>query len=597
MATALQEDGKEYIRSNEQLAIRWCSIEVVREGKYSVQSDVWAFGVLAYEVFGCGVLPYSIQFDNLTEVSSYIKEGGKLSRPNAKACPQEVFDQLMLPCFAADPVDRPSFGALYDVAVKHGAEEDDEALAERAARRKQELASAQTAAAVEDAEVDRALLGPSVHHLKAALVPGMLKALEPRWLTELPQAAVNKLLMKAGVDGGFLVRPSAKGSAEVVLARFDEGTRKINDHRIEAGDGEVWLQQWHRQRFANVHALVDHHTEPGGDRKLGDRVAVDGYDCIGTVQFVGDHKSEAEPQVGVELDEAVGENNGTVDGHGYFNCPPKCGVLVQPQKVRDAEIFTPALVTIPGYSAAAAPAYSYASLLPGGDMAAASIWNMVHAYAKPCSAETQCPRDGETGCAYVDTLAHADDVGKADALLSYSWGYVVVEVSAALSAWAERTDRDPKRTRIWICSLCLNQHRMSSEVATPEQLAKAFGDRVTALGRILPMLEPWDDPGYVKRAWCLFELYTSIQNRQKVEIDIILSPSQAQSFRDRINADGTDAHAIDGALRGIKSENADASVQADLDAIRALIQKYSGGFGKQGSHAPWSSCSSPACSA
>jgi len=64
-----------------------------------------------------------------------------------------------------------------------------------------------------------------------------------------------------------------------------------------------------------------------------------------------------------------------------------------------------------------------------------------------------------------------------------------------------------------------------------------------------------------------------------VEIDIILSPKQAQNFRDRINADGTDAHAIDEALAHVQSENAEASVQADLDAIRALIQQYSGGFG------------------
>ena len=64
-----------------------------------------------------------------------------------------------------------------------------------------------------------------------------------------------------------------------------------------------------------------------------------------------------------------------------------------------------------------------------------------------------------------------------------------------------------------------------------------------------------------------------------MEIDIILSPKQAQSFRDRINADGTDARAIDDALAHVKSENAEASVQVDLDAIRTLIQKYSGGFG------------------
>lgn len=99
-----------------------------------------------------------------------------------------------------------------------------------------------------------------------------------------------------------------------------------------------------------------------------------------------------------------------------------------------------------------------------------------------------------------------------------------------------------------------------------------------ALSHSNRMLEPWHDPGYVKRAWCLFELYTSIQNRSEVEIDIILSPKQAQSFHDRINADGTDAHAIDEALAHVHSENAEASVQADLDAIRVLIQKYSGGF-------------------
>jgi len=102
---------------------------------------------------------------------------------------------------------------------------------------------------------------------------------------------------------------------------------------------------------------------------------------------------------------------------------------------------------------------------------------------------------------------------------------------------------------------------------------------VVALGRILPMLEPWHDPGYVKRAWRLFELYTSIRHRSEVEIDIVLSPKQAQSFRDRINADGTDAHAIDEALAHVRSEDAEASVPADLGAIRALIQQYSGGFG------------------
>ena len=82
------------------------------------------------------------------------------------------------------------------------------------------------------------------------------------------------------------------------------------------------------------------------------------------------------------------------------------------------------------------------------------------------------------------------------------------------------------------------------------------------------------DPPAAGRHWI-----GALQHRENVEIDIILSPKQAQNFRDRINADGTDAHAIDEALAHVQSENAEASVQADLDAIRALIQQYSGGFG------------------
>ena len=82
MAAALHEGGKEYIRADNQLTLRWSAPEVIQEGKYSVPSDVWSFGVLAYEVFACGALPYADHFNNLTEVSAFVKQGGKLGRPN-----------------------------------------------------------------------------------------------------------------------------------------------------------------------------------------------------------------------------------------------------------------------------------------------------------------------------------------------------------------------------------------------------------------------------------------------------------------------------------------------------------------------------------
>ena len=57
--------------------------------------------------------------------------------------------------------------------------------------------------------------------------------------------------------------------------------------------------------------------------------------------------------------------------------------------------------------------------------AEANIHHMNQAYGKPAGLIVTCPRDGKSGAAYVDTLTGADNVGIANALLSYSWGYKV----------------------------------------------------------------------------------------------------------------------------------------------------------------------------
>merc|ERR1712166_731958 len=208
------------------------------------------------------------------------------------------------------------------------------------------------------------------------------------------------------------------------------------------------------------------------------------------------------------------------------------------------------------------------------DPAEAKIYHMVQAYGKPAGLTATCPRDGKLGAAYVDTLSGEDNVGIANALLSYSWGYKVQDVVDALAAWTEKEGRSPKETYIWICSLCLNQHRIGADM-TPDQLAKEFGERVTALGRVLPMLEDWRNPGYVKRAWCLFELYTAIR-MPSIEVDIILTPAQRKACTETVHLEGFEA--VDNALAHVKSEESTASVEADLKAIQALITQSHGSY-------------------
>jgi len=54
---------------------------------------------------------------------------------------------------------------------------------------------------------------------------------------------------------------------------------------------------------------------------------------VGTVRFFGPHHVDGKNRCGVELDEYIGLNDGTIKGHKYFECEPKRGVLVDPRQV------------------------------------------------------------------------------------------------------------------------------------------------------------------------------------------------------------------------------------------------------------------------
>ena len=71
---------------------------------------------------------------------------------------------------------------------------------------------------------------------------------------------------------------------------------------------------------------------------VGKTCSVEGYDCKGTIRFVGPHAEDGKEKVGVELMEALGKHNGTSKGHTYFKCANKCGLLVAPNKVELAKV-------------------------------------------------------------------------------------------------------------------------------------------------------------------------------------------------------------------------------------------------------------------
>lgn len=68
--------------------IKWAPPEVLNYTRFSSKSDVWAYGVLMWEVFTCGKMPYG-RLKN-TEVVDRVQRGIILERP--KACFKEVYE-------------------------------------------------------------------------------------------------------------------------------------------------------------------------------------------------------------------------------------------------------------------------------------------------------------------------------------------------------------------------------------------------------------------------------------------------------------------------------------------------------------------------
>lgn len=73
-----------------------------------MQSDVWAFGVLLWEIATYGVSPYPGV--DLTNVYHLLESGYRMDCP--QGCPPTVYE-LMKQCWMWSPADRPTFSQIH----------------------------------------------------------------------------------------------------------------------------------------------------------------------------------------------------------------------------------------------------------------------------------------------------------------------------------------------------------------------------------------------------------------------------------------------------------------------------------------------------
>ncbi|XP_031711872.1 muscle, skeletal receptor tyrosine-protein kinase [Anarrhichthys ocellatus] len=102
----------DYYKANENdaIPIRWMPPESIFYNRYTTESDVWAYGVVLWEIFSNGMQPYYGMGHE--EVIYYVRDGHILCCP--ENCPLELYNLMRL-CWSTHSSDRPSFSSIHRI--------------------------------------------------------------------------------------------------------------------------------------------------------------------------------------------------------------------------------------------------------------------------------------------------------------------------------------------------------------------------------------------------------------------------------------------------------------------------------------------------
>ncbi|XP_046844069.1 tyrosine-protein kinase ABL1-like isoform X2 [Xenia sp. Carnegie-2017] len=108
LSRLLLRDDMYTARQGSKFPIKWTAPEALAYNEFTVKSDVWAFGVLLWEIATYGISPYPGL--DLSQVYDKLLTGYRMQAP--AGCPDEVY-QLMRKCWEFEPMDRPSFKEIH----------------------------------------------------------------------------------------------------------------------------------------------------------------------------------------------------------------------------------------------------------------------------------------------------------------------------------------------------------------------------------------------------------------------------------------------------------------------------------------------------
>ncbi len=168
-------------------------------------------------------------------------------------------------------------------------------------------------------------------------------------------------------------------------------------------------------------------------------------------------------------------------------------------------------------------------------------------------------------CDLMKQIQHKG-VGKATVFISHAWKYKFVDLVDALVKHFS-SPGNSLDTIVWFDVFSVNQHRSGEKDFT--WWSGTFQEAIRQFGRTVMVLSPWQDPIPLTRAWCLWELYSTVITGCVFEV--ALSDHEEESFFQDIDKDTLGSlNAMKGKIDVARSE---CWIPDDREKIFTAIQQ------------------------
>lgn len=119
LARDIMNDSNYIVKGNARLPVKWMAPESIFDCVYTVQSDVWSYGILLWEIFSLGLNPYPGILVN-SKFYKLVKDGYQMAQP--AFAPKNIYG-IMQACWALEPTHRPTFQQICSL-LQEQAQED-----------------------------------------------------------------------------------------------------------------------------------------------------------------------------------------------------------------------------------------------------------------------------------------------------------------------------------------------------------------------------------------------------------------------------------------------------------------------------------------